>query len=88
MENAILIADNVRGIYATVHAAKTVANLCNRHGWTCTNLEAVTYATQGPEEAMETFADVEAATFTNPQGEQYTVEQTEGGDVFLIPTNP
>ncbi len=82
----ILLADNVRGIYAMHHAATTMQRATtNSSGWRCSDMESLSYAAQDAEQAMEVSTELERATFTDAQGLTYKMEQTEGGDVFLMP---
>lgn len=85
-QEPILIADSVRGIYGPYHAAKTLQEACSK-GWSTDHPDELAYAAQGQEEAMETIVDLERATFTDPKGILYTLEQYEGGDIFLVPTH-
>ena len=81
----LLIADNVRGQYAFLHAVRTLNAACTAEGWTTDDPESLTYAATGTEEALEAEREIEASTFTDTDGNRWTLEQVEGGDVFLMP---
>lgn len=81
-----VIADNVRGIYAIQHAARTMREACDKHGWNTSDPDNLKYAAENTvEEATEVAAELEGATFTDPEGRPWRIEQAEGGDVLLIP---
>ena len=80
----ILVADSVRGIYAMQHAAGVLLKAtCN--GWTCSDMDSLTYAAADVEQALEVETELARATFTDPHGLTYTLETAEGGDVLLMP---
>lgn len=83
----ILLADSSRGYYAIHHAAVTLHNACtNDSGWTCSDVDSLSYAAQDAEQAMEVETELTRATYTDAQGMAYTLELFDGGDVFLMPS--
>lgn len=77
----ILIADNVRGIYALPHAARSVL----KQGFKSHDIDLFKYAAQGPEEALEVADELERSELEASDGSIWHIYQAEGGDVFLMP---